>query len=139
MTVEQALCDRLLADAGVSAVVGSRGYVLKLPQSPMFPAIRVQKISGQEPSHLRGGSRTTTVRVQVDALAAEASGGDTKAVAETLAAAVAAALMSKPPFVAEELRLSVVRREEPPEGYVSEELRQVMVPQDFIVWSTATA
>lgn len=139
MTVEQAICERLLADASVIAIVGTRGYLLKLPESPTLPALRVTLISAQEMSHTRGNRRTRPNRVQVDAVAGESQSTDPYDAATTLAQAIAAALMGKAPFVADDLEVRVVEREAQPVIYDPDELRQVLVPQDFTVWTTAAA
>lgn len=138
MTVEQALCDRLLADAAVIAIVGTRGYMLKFREDGSLPAFRVTLISQQEPSHLRGRHETRRSRVQVDAVASEDSSADPYEAAADLAKAIATALMGKAPFIADDMEVRVVEREAGPVIYHPDELRQVMVPQDFIVWSTAT-
>jgi hypothetical protein len=135
MEVAQAICERLLAAPAVTAIAGTRGWVLKLPQTPRFPAFRVTLISTQEPGQLRGGRRMQASRVQVDAIASESDSNDPKAAADGLASAIADALMNKAPFVAEDREVSVVDREVHPVIYNADELREVMIPQDFIVWS----
>lgn len=142
MTVEVAVRAHLLADAAVIAIVGTRGYTLKFPQQPTLPAFRVQLIDEQESAHLRGGSVTKPARVQVDAVAAEASGVDAYAQASGLAAAISSAMMSRAPFVVSDggspstaLQLKVVDRQTRPPMYDPDELRLVMVGQDFMIWS----
>jgi hypothetical protein len=135
MRVELAVRTQLLADATVSALVGTRGYTQRFPQSPTLPAFRVQLIDEQEPAHLRGGSDTRPARVQVDAIAAEGSGTDAYAQATSLADAISAALMSKAPFVVDSLEVKVVERQSRAPMYDPDELRLVIAGQDFLMWS----
>lgn len=44
-SIEQALRDKLLADADVSALVGARVYPVVLPRNTAYPATTVQQIS----------------------------------------------------------------------------------------------
>lgn len=135
MTVEQAICERLLANAGVIALAADRGYLLKLPQSPTLPAFRVTLISGPEGSHLRGHGALVLARVQVDAIASEESSTDPYDAAADLAGAIATALMGQEPFISDDLELKVVEREARPVIYNADELREVMIPQDFMIWT----
>jgi hypothetical protein len=73
---------RLLACAPVTALVSTRVYALVIPEQPTLPAIRVQRISQDQPMHLRGPIGMYTARVQVDSIAT------TKAAADALDAAV---------------------------------------------------
>lgn len=75
MTPEQAVAERIRTIGAVTAVVGTRIYVERLPQSPTFPAVLVQLVDEPRTYHLRGGIRDRA-RVQVDAYAQEASGVD---------------------------------------------------------------
>lgn len=95
MTVEVAICEQLLAASGLTALVGSRIYHVKLPQKPTLPAVRVQLIDEPRDYHLRGVHGSTRALVQVDAYAAEVSataGYDPKATVDAVAAAIDAAL-----------------------------------------------
>jgi len=145
--VEIAVCDYLLANAGVIAIVGTRGYVQNLPQSADFPAFRVQLVDDIETSHLRGGSALRPARVQVDAIGEEDDGVDAYMQATKLAAAIGAALMNQPPFVVSlsdggspavvtDLELKVVERIANPPMFDPTELAQFKVGQDFIIWAT---
>lgn len=143
MTVEEAVRTRVAALAAVTAIVGARVYLDALPQSPVYPAVRVQMIDDGASFHLRGPVGTKAARVQVDAYAREASGADPYAQAALLASAIegdgqgpAATGLSgwvgelgSPPFsVAGAFRVARTRRFDP------EELRVVTMSQDFIVW-----
>jgi hypothetical protein len=86
MSVEQLLHDSLLADPGVSAIIGTRLYFIQLPQGPdglTYPAGVYQPISlrplyiqtrGRTP--LEGGQATIgTVRIQLMFWASGPTGG----------------------------------------------------------------
>jgi hypothetical protein len=88
VTVEDAVVDRLLSLSAVTALVSSRVYLDKLPQSPTYPCVRVQQISEPEDYHLRGGSTMKRARIQVDAFAREVSGVNAYALADTVASAI---------------------------------------------------
>lgn len=66
MTVEEAIIARILTLSPVTALTSTRWWLLKLPQSPVYPAGRVQLIDDPEGYHLRGPDGTTRARVQVD-------------------------------------------------------------------------
>lgn len=88
MTVAEAVADRLLSLSAVTALVSTRVYVFKIPQSERRPLIRVQRITDQQDMHLRGSVGLLASRVQVDSYAAEASGVDPYAVARSIDEAV---------------------------------------------------
>jgi hypothetical protein len=71
----------LIASLGTSA--GSRVYMLKLPQKPTLPAVRVQGLGGPRGQHLRGPDGIYKTRVQVDNYVAET--GDAYAAVRGLA------------------------------------------------------
>lgn len=86
MTIEDGLVALLLADSGVSALVGTRIYPLKLPQDDGLPAIRFQRISGERVRTLDGPTGLVRPRIQIDAY------GKTYAEAKAVAEAVEALL-----------------------------------------------
>ena len=143
MTVEEAVRTRVAAIAAVTALAGARVYLDVLPQSPVYPAVRVQLVDDIDGYHLRGPVGTKTARVQVDAYAREASGADPYAQAKSLAAVIAGdgavssatglsgwkGAIGSPPFtVAGCFRVARTRRYDPAE------LRVVTMSQDFVVW-----
>jgi hypothetical protein len=71
--VEQAIRTRIAGLAAVAAIIGTRAYLLKLPQSPTFPAVRVQLIDRIARPHLRGPAGVSRQRLQVDAFEMERS------------------------------------------------------------------
>lgn len=87
MTVEQAIWHRIKNLPAVTLIT-PRHYVLKLPQSPTYPATLTHLIDDPRPQHLRGPLGAPEARVQVDVFTKEASGYDARAVSLALAAAV---------------------------------------------------
>lgn len=138
MTAEEAICAQLLATAGVTALVSTRVYQLRLPQGPTLPAVRVQAIGAVDFYHLRGGDVTERARVQTDAYAAESSGVDPYAQAVAVAEAIHAALNGQRFLVNDSpasLQVTGVFRAGRQAFYEPEELRTVRIMQDWIVWS----
>jgi len=88
MTVEEAICERIEQLGAVTALVGTRVYLDKLPQAPTYPAVRVQLVDDLSSQHLRGPNGLARGRVQVDAFAHEESGVDPYAQVARLAAAI---------------------------------------------------
>lgn len=71
MRAEKVVVDLLKADAGVTALVGSRIHPGRLPQNTAFPAISYELVSGTEvPSvNAQAGGVLVRSRVQVNVLA----------------------------------------------------------------------
>jgi hypothetical protein len=136
VTEEEAVCERLLSTAGVTALVGTRVYQLKLPQRPTLPAIRVQLINSTEPYHLRGGSAWHQVLIQTDAVAEE-SAGDPYATAVAIADAIHLSLSGQRFDLGSPVTLEITGmfRQSRVPMYESAELRQVRIMQDYLVWS----
>jgi hypothetical protein len=88
MTAAQVIRSRLAALAAVTALVGDRIYVSKLPADVTVPAIRVVEIDTLQAAHLRGVDGWQRSRVQVDCIAQEASDVDAYSVAHALDRAV---------------------------------------------------
>jgi hypothetical protein len=84
--IESGLREVALADAGVAALIGSRLYPLKLPQSPVYPASVYQRISGPRDHDHGGSTGKAEVRIQVTHWATSYSG--VKQVAEAFRAAL---------------------------------------------------
>lgn len=141
MTVEQAIVEWLLADPTVAGIVGTRGYQLQLPQSPTYPAFRVQMIGHPRIYHLRGGIILSNARIQVDAFADITSGGDPYAAVADLADAIDAALAGRkftaggtPPGIRVTGSFRIDRRPLDEPG----EITVVRMLQDYSVWSETT-
>jgi len=88
MTIESAIVTLLRTFTPLSALVATRVYLDKLPQTPTYPCVRVTLIDEQEGYHVRGGTAVKTSRVQVDAFAKELSGVDPYALAAAVADAI---------------------------------------------------
>jgi hypothetical protein len=73
MTVEEAIRARVESLSAVTAIVGTRVWLDKLPQNPTFPAVLVRLVSDPRGQHLRGPDGLPVARVQVDAIAKEGS------------------------------------------------------------------
>lgn len=84
MNPEQAVLARIQQLSAVTAIIGTRAYLLVLPQSPTYPAVRVQLIDDMETQHLRGPEGLATARVQVDAYAKVQSGANPYTTASAL-------------------------------------------------------
>lgn len=82
MRPEEAVIQRI---KDLNTLAGQRVWNLKLPQRPTLPAVRVQVISDPKDYHLRGGITLGRARIQVDAYADEAAGGDPYDIAQDLA------------------------------------------------------
>ena len=66
MTIEADLRTHLIADSPVTALVVARIYPIKLPQSPVYPAITYQIISDIPHRSLDGDSDLERVRARID-------------------------------------------------------------------------
>jgi hypothetical protein len=64
--MEEALRTRLLAIAGLTALIAGRVYWVNRPQGSVLPAIVLHRVSGQPDMHLIGPSGLTESRVQAD-------------------------------------------------------------------------
>lgn len=138
MTVSEAFRELLLTFSDVTAIVGSRIYRLRLPQTPTLPAIRLQRIDANEELHLRGPSGIQVARVQVDSVAL--SGPD----AERLDAAVHGdgvttglrawkGMIGGGGSPADTFEIRLIRPAGVREGYDALELKQYKVMRDFLV------
>lgn len=134
MTVEEAVANHLAATSSVEAIVGERVYQLLLPQSPTYPAVRVQLVDEPGTPHLRGQDGLTRARVQVDGFV-ESSGADPYAAATALGDAIDAALTGAGFSVGGARQITGAHRMLRQVFYEAAELRLVRVLQDFVVWS----
>ena len=74
MTIETGLRTHLLADGPVAALVVTRVYPLKLPQSPTYPALTYEIISDIPHRALAGDSDLERIRVRIHCWAATYTG-----------------------------------------------------------------
>ena len=86
--MEAALIAKLLATAGVTAMVSTRINWSRRPQGAALPAIVLHRVSGTPDVHHAGASGLVVSRVQVDCWAV--SYGSAKAVARAVEAAITA-------------------------------------------------
>lgn len=136
MTPEEAIAERILTISAVTALVGTRVYVEKLPQAGTYPAVLVQLVHEPTEYHLRGGLRFRA-RIQVDAYAAEAAGVDAYEQVTNLAEAIHGddagsglsgwtGTIGSPGF-----HVTGVLRIERDRGYEPDELRLLRQRQDY--------
>lgn len=137
MTVEQAVVERLLGDATVAALVSTRVYQLRLPQSPTLPAVRVQLIDHPLLYHLRGGEQVSNCRIQVDAYAENASGTDPYDAAADVADAITAAMSGQQWSATGTPPIDVVAcfRIDRRPAWEAAEIGAVRILQDWNVWA----
>ena len=94
--IDQAIRARLVAVSAVTDLVGGttspRIYPLQMPQTPTFPCITYQLISGQPLYSLSAVSGSAQVRIQIDCWAQNTQSTDGYAAARALAEAVRGAL-----------------------------------------------
>lgn len=64
-TIEEAMVARMNAHAGLTALVGTRTYPLRVPQDATMPAIAYQKISSPKTQSHSGGSHLAQSRIQL--------------------------------------------------------------------------
>lgn len=143
MTVVEATRTRILQVSDVTALIAARAYALVFPPRPTWPAVRLQQIDRLETLQLRGRDRLCRARVQVDTVAAESNSTDAYATAHAIAGAIRGrfalgvatglvgwhgVIAGTPPFVVTGIQLIDER-----DGYEADELRQVLVSQDYFV------
>ncbi len=88
MIIESALRAIIIADNGVKAVT-TRCYYNYIPQSPTYPLIVIQRVTGSRVHHLSGPSGAVRPRFQIEAWA------ETYSAAKGLANLIRAALDGK--------------------------------------------
>lgn len=137
MSVESAVVAKLKATSAVTALVSTRIYLLKLPQKPTLPAIRVQLISDPQNKHLRGPDGATRARIQVDAYAAETV-TDPYGSVDNISEAVNDALVYEG-FTAASIKVQSAERVDRRAMREADELNLVRMLQDFQVWSKPTS
>src|SRR5262245_5954474 len=144
MSPEEAIVQRLLAIPAVTAMVGTRVWLVILPQSPVMPCVRVQQISQiDEGQHTRGGGGSRGwARVQVDAVAHVADGGNGYVTARQLADAihgdgrgdVATGLLGWRGVIAPLTITGIFSMLDAVAEYTPDELRHVRLRRDYAVW-----
>ena len=84
--LETVLQTRLSTYAGLTALVGTRVYPIKLPQEPAMPSVTYQRIDGPRESGMTQEHGMAHPRIQVDSWASTYGGA--KAVAEQVRTAL---------------------------------------------------
>ncbi len=84
--IEQGIEQRLMADAGVSALVGNRIYPVVLPENCSYPAITYQLITSHETYTNDGPLGEVRARIQIDSWGKRY--GQVKAVAQAVRVAL---------------------------------------------------
>lgn len=74
MDVFVVLRDFILADPDLSSAFGTRVYPIKLPQSAVYPAMTIQRITGVALPPLRGRASVARPRYQCDVWTREGQG-----------------------------------------------------------------
>ena len=85
--LQSALRARLIADAAITAAIGTRAFWVLVPQDAPLPYLRMQTVSDPRPQHLGGYNGARETRVQVDCFAKDYA--TARALAENIIAAVA--------------------------------------------------
>jgi hypothetical protein len=134
VNIEEAIAAKLVATGGVAALAGTRVWVLKLPQNPVYPAVRVQLISEPREYHLRGDQHARRARVQVDDYVNEAGGGNAYSIAVTLADAIDTGIATGAPYTQGAVKVLGCFRDNRVPVYEAGTLKLVRMMQDFIVW-----
>lgn len=86
MDIEEGLCAFLEAATSVTAVASTRIYPDVLPQVPQYPAVTIERISGQRVHNLAGPSGLGTPRIRINAWAL--SKAESKSLARAIRQAV---------------------------------------------------
>jgi hypothetical protein len=134
MTVEEAVLQRLLDTAEVTAVVSSRVWLYRMPPNPTMPAVLVQLIADTRMNHLRGPNGTSPARIQVDAYVADSA--STAPGLIDLSDAIDLALSGEAFTVGSPSRtVQFCNRLDRRVLYEFDELKQLRMMQDYRVWS----
>lgn len=138
MTIEEAIRDHLVADAGVDAIVDGRVWQLVLPEHGTLPAVRIQLIDEPRELHLRGIDNARLIRMQADSFVG-ITGADPYNAAVSLADAVEAALTPEPFTAGSSPGFFVMSVKPDDRRPFFEETPQKLVrmQQDFLIWYRA--
>jgi len=133
MLIEQALMTYLLAQSGITSLVGQRIYFVQAPQDTETPYIVVTKVSGvREHSH-DGSSHLAHPRFQFSVFATTYSS------AKSIASALQTALQGYSGTMGGESGVSVgATFYENEMDFYETESQLYHVPVDYIIWHTET-
>jgi len=129
--MEEAIIQRLLGTAGVSAIVGTRVFPGSVPQASSLPAIVINTISGGPQYADDGEIGLDETRIQIDCWAETYSAA--KLLGRQVRASLSAFVGTVDGVVFPYILLDVIRDMREPGANQSEYLYRTNM--DFIVWS----
>lgn len=134
--ITKAVCDRILDQAAVTAIVSAQVFAQNFPPKFTPPGVRVQRIGEVQGGHLRGTSNIRRARVQVDSV------GSSRATAVALDEAVfgdgVATGLANFHGAMSGLVITCAMPESVDEGYDPDELKQYRIRRDYMVtWKNA--
>lgn len=140
MTIESVFRDFIAAAPAVSALVDVRAYQLKLPQSPVYPCVRVQLLHEPVIYTHDGPMVLRQAMLQVDSFDQEGSGVDPYDAVSTLAQAIDDAVSGYRGLMgagSPQLSVRGVQRSNRIPTYDPDELQVVRIIQTYDVWFRA--
>lgn len=136
MTIEQGLVAELLADSGVSAVVGTKVHPGAIPQGQSLPAIVYNRISTPRDVALGGPVNVVGIRFRIDCW--HTSYASVKALAAAVRSALNGLAFSSPRQLGSEPVDAVYLVEEQDLAVYDGDQRDHRVTQDWIIVATET-
>lgn len=132
MSVHKELRDRLINDATLAALVGSRVYPVRLPQAPTLPAVTYQRASTRFVGSHGGTDGLGVVRYQLTAFA------DTYEEASAVAEAVRLAIegWSDPSGGVDRVQAAIPTNQV---DLIDPETDRYMIPLDVMIWAAVAA
>lgn len=131
MSIEQGLVAHLLADAGVSGIVGTRVYAELRPQKSVLPAIVYTRVGSTHENTLDGPSPFVTVRMQVDCWSS--TYGGSKTLADAVRVALNGVGLSPPKLLGSEPVQLVSLDTDTDLSETVGDLREFRVSQDWLI------
>jgi hypothetical protein len=137
-SIAAAVVTRLEAVSAVTNLVGDRIYQGTLPQEPVLPAVRVQRIGEVITLHLRGSSGMFKERLQVDSVSDSAEPiGDAQAIDSAVFGDGSGSSLVGFQGEIDSFHIYCVEPAGAREQYDGEELRQYRVMRDvFVTWTS---
>jgi hypothetical protein len=133
VNVELAVRSHLAQDSGVTTLVSTRIYQVRLPQSPTLPALRVQLISEPHNHHLRGPDGAARARVQIDTYVSDGI-ADPYGSIDAIGSAIRTALDGAT-FTVSGVEVTGAMCVDRRVMYEADDLRLWREMQDYIVWT----
>ena len=136
MSIEQGLVAHLLADAGVSALIGNRVHPGAIPQDGAIPAVVYLRVSSARSVDLDGPSDFVQVRMRLDLW--DNTYGGSKALGDAVRAALNGVGLASPKLLgAEPVQLVYLDNDGDLPDFEGDR-RDYRVSQDWIVIHTET-